>query len=112
MTCPKTSIAFLLNDSVVRDENWSRKCKTDGCFNYATSKGLCIRHGGGKRCGVTGCPAGAKHYGLCWRHGGSKTCNAEGCTKPMCSSRLYENGPEKWTLLGPRRRQTLSRGRL
>ncbi|KAH9085804.1 hypothetical protein Ae201684P_005504 [Aphanomyces euteiches] len=64
----KLTIAFLLNDDATDAVlPWTRKCKTDGCFNYAASKGLCIRHGGGKRCGVTGCPAGAKNYGLCWR---------------------------------------------
>ncbi|KAH9085646.1 hypothetical protein Ae201684P_005351 [Aphanomyces euteiches] len=111
MSCAKSSIEFLLNDNTEPVENATRRCTTAGCNSYVASKGLCIRHGGGKRCGVTGCPAGAKFYGLCWRHGGSKQCTVENCTKrsksyglcwahggvkqcaqPECTKRALQNG--------------------
>jgi hypothetical protein len=42
-----------------------KKCEVEGCTTGAVSKGLCIKHGGGKRCKIPTCDKGAEKGGLC-----------------------------------------------
>ncbi|TMW58197.1 hypothetical protein Poli38472_011785 [Pythium oligandrum] len=80
-------------------------CTTPGCENFAVTKGVCVRHGGGARCEFEGCEkrakmnkrcfqhggyrqclqlectSKAKRYGYCWAHGGGINCSVAGCDK-------------------------------
>lgn len=61
----------------------SRKLCTfiGGCKRVAVTKGLCVRHGGGKKCMLRDCNKGAQAGGYCRQHGGGARCQIDGCKK-------------------------------
>lgn len=63
-------------------------CVAPGCVKTSQSRGLCIRHGGGKRCSVEGCSRGAQATGRCKSHGGGVRCKVPGCGKGSQGSGL------------------------
>jgi hypothetical protein len=61
---------------------------TPGCIKNTQSRGLCIRHGGGRGCEVEGCPRGAQARGKCKTHGGGVRCKAPDCWRSSQGSGL------------------------
>lgn len=71
-----------------RGASRGRCCMAPGCLKTSQSRGLCIRHGGGKRCSVEGCSRGAQATGRCKSHGGGVRCKVPGCGKGSQGSGL------------------------
>ncbi|KAF0718413.1 Aste57867_1708 [Aphanomyces stellatus] len=52
----------------MKDHQERKLCAHPGCEKFATSRGNCVRHGGGRQCKWENCMHYARQEGLCVRH--------------------------------------------